>query len=118
MTGRPAVLAEHYCSVPLPVLFSDQQKADHVNVAGDLRRSNVVSAGSPVAYSRPFAGPYSTSNPDLEGVSPRFNIMGAKVGSYFRAVVQLCVITLDITESLYTAGTRVRSLDELYQDVV
>ena len=66
MTGRPGVLAEHYCSVPLPVLFYDQQKADHVNLAGDLRRSNVVSAGSPVAYSRPFAGPYSTSNPDLE----------------------------------------------------
>lgn len=118
MTGQPSVLAEHYYLVPLLVLLSNQQKADHVNLAGDLQRSSVVLAGSSIAYCYLFTSPYSTSNLDLEEVSPCFNIMGAKLGLYFRAVVQLCVITQNITESLYTAGARIRSLDKLHQDVV
>lgn len=111
MTGRPSMIVEQCCSVPLPAPFSEQQILENANLLDDLR-------GSAVARDRPFVDSHSSSDMDLGKASPHFGVAEANAGSYFRAVVQLCAITQSITASLYTAGTRVRSPDELHQDIV
>ena len=118
MTGRPSMIVEQCCSVPLPAPFSEQQILNNAHLMDDLRRSAVASTASPLARGRSFVDSHSSSDTDLGKAAPHFDVAEASADSYFRAVVQLSIVTQSITASLYTAGTKVRSPDELHQDIV
>jgi hypothetical protein len=118
MTGRPSMIVEQCCSVPLPAPFSEQQILENAHLVDDLRGSAVASTASPLARSRSFVDSHFSSDSDLGKAAPHLDLAEANAGSYFRAVVQLCTITQSITASLYTARTKVRSPDELHQDIV
>lgn len=117
MTGRPSVLAEEHCSVPLPVSFSEQSLED-VNLVNDLRRSSVASTASFVSHNHLFVGSRSLSDTDSGKTSPPHGVAEANEDSYFKAAVQLCIVTQRITESLYTVGTKIRSHNDLHQDII
>jgi len=56
------------------------------------------------------------ANPPLTTVGPGTADTGSV--SYFRAVVQLSMITQNILTSLYSAGTMIRSPDDIQRDIV
>ena len=112
------MIVEQCCSVPLPAPFSEQQILKNAHLLDDLRVSAVSSTASPLVRGRPSVGSHSSSDTDSENAAPHFDVAEANAGSYFRAVVQLSMVTQSIMASLYTAGTRVRSPDELHQDIV
>ncbi|KAF2447068.1 hypothetical protein P171DRAFT_409437 [Karstenula rhodostoma CBS 690.94] len=116
ITGRPSVIVDSNCSVPLPVPFSEQQMSENINIVDTLRRSNVI-AISPIARSRPFSDSRPTSGGHSDRSPPNFGLAEANSGSYFKAVVQLCVISQSILTSLYSAGTMIRSPNDLQQDI-
>ena len=118
ITGRPSVIVDSCCSVPLPVPFSEQQIADNVNIVNTSRRSSVGPALSPVAHSHPFPDTRPMSGGNNVRSPPSFGVAEANAGSYFKAVVQLCIITQSILTSLYSAGTMIRSPSDLQQDIV
>ena len=114
ITGRPSAVFELDCSVPLPSPFSEQQIVDS-NLVSTLRRSSLTPSASSTMYHH-FLGPRSLSNSGLND-DPRVGVLEANSGSYFRATVQLTTITQNILTSLYTAGTKIRSPDELQQGI-
>lgn len=114
-TGRPSAVFELDCSVPLPAPFSEQQIVDS-NSVNTLRRSSLTPTASPTTYQH-FMGPRSLSNSGLSDITPRSGVPEANPGSYFTATVQLSNITQSVLTSLYTAGTKTRSPDELQQAI-
>ncbi|KAL5372128.1 hypothetical protein DPSP01_013742 [Paraphaeosphaeria sporulosa] len=74
ITGRPSMVIDSCCSVPLPVPLSERQISEDINIVHS--------------------------------------------GSYFRAVVQLSIISQSILTSLYSAGSTIRSLADLQKDAV
>lgn len=111
MTGRPSIIVDLYCSVPLPAPFFEQQTLDEGHVLNAFRRSSTASVVSPGTTLHQFSGSRSMSS----------SISGAREsdsGGHFKAAVQLCVITQSILVTLYTAGTKIRSPDDLQQDIV
>lgn len=111
------MVVDSFCSVPLPVPFSEQQILENISIVDPLRRPSVT-AISPIAQSHPFP----ESRPGSSGLirlSPsNFGLPDANSGAYFTAVAQLCVISQSILTALYSAGTMVRSPSDLQRDIV
>ncbi|KAK7178420.1 hypothetical protein DPSP01_014092 [Paraphaeosphaeria sporulosa] len=118
ITGRPSVIVDSCCSVPLPVPFSEQQISENINIVDTLRRSGVASAVSQIAHSHSLSVPRPMSGGGTSRSPLSFGVADANSGSYFKAVVQLCIISQSILTSLYSAGTMIRSPGDLQQDIV
>ena len=118
ITGRPSAIAELDCSVPLPAPYSEQQILDDVNLVNNLRRSSLAPTASPTAHVHPLLGPRSLSQANPADASLRSIVPEANSGSYFKATVQLTTITQSILTSLYTAGTKIRSPDDLQHGIL
>jgi hypothetical protein len=117
VTGRPSVIVDSCCSVPLPVPFSEQQMSENINIVDTLRRSSVVSIASSVTLGRPLSETRPMSGGNSGRLPPNFGVAEANSGSYFKAVVQLCIISQSILASLYSAGTTTRPSGDLQQDI-
>jgi hypothetical protein len=117
VTGRPSVIVDSCCSVPLPVPFSEQQMSENINIVDTLRRSSVASVASSVTLGRPQTATCPMSGGNSGRPSPNFGVAEANSGSYFKAVVQLCIISQSILASLYSAGTTTRTPGDLQQDI-
>ncbi|EMD64151.1 hypothetical protein COCSADRAFT_171218 [Bipolaris sorokiniana ND90Pr] len=109
ITGRPSIVVDSYCSVPLPMTNPEDGRAEgttaaYVNI-GDTSISHLAPFPVPsnVAANRPVT-PQGFAKPST---SP---------GLYFRAGVQLSIITQNILTSLYSAGTMIRSPSDVQQD--
>lgn len=110
ITGRPSMMVDSYCSVSLPIPVPE-------NVSGDIEAAYRMWDGNTTI---------------LYGASPTFSVPpsngfamtgGAGTtepnsGSYFRAAVELSVITHKITLSLYSPDTSFRSANEAQRDTV
>ncbi|KAK7177536.1 hypothetical protein PSPO01_16415 [Paraphaeosphaeria sporulosa] len=118
ITGRPSVIVDSCCSVPLPVPFSEQQISENINIMDALRRSSVASAVSHTTRSHSLSEPRSTSAGNADRSPLSFGVADANSGCYFKAVVQLCIISQSILTSLYSAGATIRSPGDLQQDIV
>lgn len=118
MTGRPSGIGEQFCSVPLPQSLPGQRRIKDTDVVKDFRMSSVASAGSPAAHSDPFFGSRSISNTGSGLGYSSLDVTKANIGSYFRAVVSLYGIIQGIIVSLYSAEAKIRSSDELHQEIV
>lgn len=118
MIGRPSAIDELDCSVPLPAPYSEQQILEDINLVNNLRRSSLAPTASPTALIHPLLGPRSLSQANFADASARSVAPEANSGSYFKATVELTTIMQGILKSLYTAGKRIRSPDELQQGIL
>jgi hypothetical protein len=109
ITGRPSIIVDSCCSVPLPMSSPGGEPQEEVDARG-LRTVNSPMSNSPtVSISSKIA-----ANPRVMPEGSRTT--DAKPSSYFRAVVQLSIIAQNILTSLYSAGTMIRSPSEIQQD--
>ncbi|KAI1663940.1 Fungal specific transcription factor domain containing protein [Pyrenophora tritici-repentis] len=81
ITGRPSIVVDSCCSVPLPMSVPEEDASEALEPA------------------------YRPGTTDISSVS------------YFRAVVQLSIITQSVLTSLYSAGTMIRSSDDIQRDI-
>jgi hypothetical protein len=110
ITGRPSIIVDSCCSVPLPVAVSEEDPAGGMEAAHSMRATNASSSTSAI-----FSGSSNiVSNASQTSIRPRGT--HANSGLYFRAVVQLSIITQNILTSLYSAGTMIRSPTDIQQD--
>ncbi|KAF1829453.1 hypothetical protein BDW02DRAFT_509885 [Decorospora gaudefroyi] len=112
ITGRPSIVVDSCCSVPLPMAVPEEDISEEVEAAYRIHAANVsmshsISPTSSVSFN-------VGANPPLTPVG--LGTKGAKSASYFRAVVQLSIISQSILTSLYSAGTMIRSAVEIQQD--
>ncbi|KAK7177402.1 hypothetical protein PSPO01_16553 [Paraphaeosphaeria sporulosa] len=101
ITGRPSAVADSCCSVPLP--SPEHPTLENVNTVGTmLKYTSAAQAPSGGHLGNPpsFA---ATKNSSL---------------SYFKAVVQMCIIKQSILTSLYSAGAMTRSLGDLQHEII
>lgn len=118
MTGRPSMIMEQFCSVPMSAPYSEQCISEDARTMNSLWRSNTPFTGSFTSHSHMSVGSCPTKNVGLEEVSAHFGVADDNSGLYFKAAVQLYTSTQGIITSLYTAGTMMRSPDEIQQDIV
>lgn len=109
ITGRPSTIVDSHCSVPLPVPVPEGTVSDEVEAAYRMPKGN---AGMLYVASPTFS---VSSNTAFEFSNSTCGAATANSGSYFRAVVQLSVITQDVLTSLYSAGTSLRTSNEIQQ---
>lgn len=121
ITGRPSVVVDSCCSVPLPMPFPEDEITDDMESLNRLRRASTMSTSTSISTLAPtsptYTNHYSTGGMDVPRTPITFPISGANPGSFFRAVVQMGTITQSILSSLYTAGTMIRPSGELQQDI-
>lgn len=117
ITGRPSVIVDSCCSVPLPVPFSEQQIAENANLIDASRRSSLASNISLIASSHTFSSDNRLGG-DSGRSPPKIGVAEPNTASYFRAVVQMCIVTQSILTSLYSAATLIRSPGDIQQDIV
>ena len=111
ITGRPSIIVDSCCSVPLPVAVSEEDPAGEMEAAHSMRTTNASSSTSAI-----FSGSSNiASNASQISIRPR-GTQHVNSGLYFRAVVQLSIITQNILTSLYSAGTMIRSPTDIQQD--
>ncbi|KAI8934733.1 hypothetical protein NX059_008423 [Plenodomus lindquistii] len=110
MTGRPSVIVDSYCSVPLPIPVPEDKISDEIEATYRVRRGSATTlyAESPTLSTTSTGLDFSSSTIGVE----------ANSGSFFRAVVQLSVITQKILLSLYSAATSLRTSSEIQQDTM
>lgn len=105
ITGRPSIIVEACCSVPLPMPVVEEQISDQTEAAFRMRRSSFTSL-IPTPHTW-FSGPM-----DPPRTPVRLGTMEANPGSFFKVAIQLSIIVQNILNSLYTASTVVRSAAE------
>ncbi|KAF2740060.1 hypothetical protein EJ04DRAFT_531172 [Polyplosphaeria fusca] len=106
ITGRPSIIVDASCSVPLPLPFPEGLSFDH---AGETSLLNPTHSGV-------FPSSSSSNNPSSAGYVG--SVLAANDGSFLRVTVQLGLITQNIVTSLYSAGTLIRSLGDIQHDIV
>lgn len=105
ITGRPSIIVDSCCSVPLPMPVAEEQISDQMEAAYRM------SKGSSTSFvSNPHSWPNGPIDPPRTPVG--LGTAEANSGSYFKAAVQLSVITQSILTSLYTASTIIKSAAE------
>jgi hypothetical protein len=126
ITGRPSIIVDSVCSVPLPAPLSEDQLAEQMDEVNHLRNP----LGTSLAYSAPpltassslISPTFSSSFAKDMMIPPRtptgMGATAANCGSYFKGVAQLGIITQNILTSLYSAGTMIRALADIQQDMV
>jgi len=109
ITGRPSMIVDSYCSVPLPIPVPEEKISDEVEAAYRMRRGSTTML---YAASPPFSA--SPNNGfDMAGCA---GATEPNSGSFFRAGVELSVITQQILISLYSVGTSLRTANEVQRD--
>lgn len=104
VTGRPSIIVDSCCSVPLPIPITKEQISDEIEAAYRMRKGSSSFMSMPQCWSNGIVDPART--PVGLGTTE------ANSGSYFKAAVQLSIITQSILTSLYSASTMVRSAGE------
>ncbi|KAF2624217.1 C6 transcription factor-like protein [Macroventuria anomochaeta] len=104
VTGRPSIIVDSCCSVPLPIPVTEEQISDQMEAAYRMRKRSSSLISTPQSWSSGIVDPPRT--PMGLGTTE------ANSGSYFKAAVQLSIITQNILTSLYTASTITRSAAE------
>jgi hypothetical protein len=113
ITGRPSIVVDSCCSVPLPMVTPEDDIPEEVEATYRMQTANASTQHSATPT---FTVPHTPSvNPPLIPLGP--GRTDAHSGSYFRAVVQLCIICQDILTSLYSAGTMITSPSDTRQDM-
>lgn len=105
MTGRPSTIAESHCSVPLPTPITEEQ---FLGASHAARLSTKSSSFEHMVCDWPGGAPE---------LSVQHRTGMANPGSYFRATVELSIITSTILTSLYAASTMIRSAQEVQHDI-
>lgn len=118
ITGRPSVVVDSCCSVPLPMPLSEDQISGESSAVNRMRRPSSSSTTSSATTSPTFASPRSASWTDFPQTPMGFGAVEANSGAYFKATVQMGIITQSILSSLYTAGTMIRSASEIQRDII
>jgi len=112
MTGRPSSIIDSRCSVSLPVPVPEEGVADSIEHTHWVQQRS-DSLGTPLlAFS-------SSSSLSLDSGRPPIGLVRfeANSGSYFRAIVQLSIITQSILTTLYPAGTLTQTSEDIEEDV-
>ncbi|KAF2177730.1 hypothetical protein K469DRAFT_742461 [Zopfia rhizophila CBS 207.26] len=104
ITGRASIVVDSYCSFPLPNPLLEEEIPEDTDVA---------SASTAQTYAWPHPAGWS----DLPRTPTGFGTVEASSGSYFKAVVQIGIISQSIC-LLYSAGTMTRSPGEVQQDII
>ncbi|KAF2712112.1 hypothetical protein K504DRAFT_531255 [Pleomassaria siparia CBS 279.74] len=112
MTGRPSIIVDQHNSVPLPSAHPEDQVSEEL-VDDEVSRHAPMNSMS-LSFDSSFS--HDMLNPSL--VSHSMGAIGANRQSYFRGVVELGIISQNILSSLYSAGTMIRSLADIQQDMV
>ncbi|KAF2190426.1 hypothetical protein K469DRAFT_559877 [Zopfia rhizophila CBS 207.26] len=107
IAGRPSIIVDSYCSVPLPIPFPVDQLYDDRDSMDQYQKFHST---SPVVTS-----PTSTSSMDVSTAPAQ--VCQPNTGSYFKALVQISIITQNIPSALYSAGTMIKSWEEIQQSV-
>ncbi len=110
ITGRPSIIVDSCCSVPLPMEVPGDVSTGEVEATYPMRTGNTPLSNSPtLSISSNMAA-------DALPVAIGPRTIAANSGSYFRAVVQLSIISQNILTSLYSVGTMIRSSNDIQQD--
>jgi hypothetical protein len=112
ITGRPSIVVDSCCSVPLPMAVAEKDISEEGAAAYRMHTANASTLHSSSPTSS--ASPNVAANPPLTRVRP--GSTDANSGSYFRAVVQLSIISQNILTALYSAGTMIRSPSDIQQN--
>jgi hypothetical protein len=118
ITGRPSVVVDSFCSVPLPIPLPEEQITDEVHLTGKTRRSSSFVTKASVNTSPTLTGSGPSGGAESLRTTGGFGIIEANSGSFFTSIVQMNIITQDILSSLYTAGTMIRSYGDLHKDII
>lgn len=111
MTGRPSIIADSRCSVPLPMPIPEERISDGIDLSNWMNQRK-DSLSTPARSSSSSSGMAHGSD---RGVGlGRFE---ANSGSYFRATVQLSIITQTILSTLYAAGPVTQTPFDVHQDM-
>ncbi|KAH7090694.1 C6 transcription factor-like protein [Paraphoma chrysanthemicola] len=113
ITGRPSMIADSCCSVPLPLPVAEDNITEDTEATLRLRKRSTTTFSPTVptfanSSTVAFESPGNPIGPDT---------MEPNSGSYFKAAVQLSIITQSVLTSLYSAETMIRSHAELQQDM-
>ncbi|KAF1924635.1 uncharacterized protein M421DRAFT_71819, partial [Didymella exigua CBS 183.55] len=105
VTGRPSIIVDSFCSVPLPMPVNEEQITDQLEAAFRMRKSSSTSI---------ILTPHTWSS---GAIDPSHALVGlstteANSGSFLKAAVQLSSILQSVLTSLYTASTVVGSVAE------
>lgn len=112
VTGRPSIIVDSCCSVPLPMPVPEETISDDMEAMFRVRKGSTTTPFSTNTYS--IASGATIEHPRTPvGLSTA----DANSGSYFKAVVQLSILTQNILTSLYSAGTMIRPPGEVQQDM-
>ena len=113
ITGRPSTIVDSYCSVPMPIPLPEDSVSGNVEAAYRMRKGSttILSPPSPTYSSSSSVAMELLQTPATLGAAD------ANSGSYFKAVVQLSIISQTILTSLYSAGTMIRSPGEVQHDM-
>jgi hypothetical protein len=113
ITGRPSIVVDSCCSVPLPMVIPEDDIPEEVEATYRMQTANASTQHSATPT---FNGSHTPSvDPPLIPLGP--GRTDAHSGSYFRAVVQLSIICQNILTSLYSAGTMVTPQSDTKQDM-
>ena len=110
ITGRPSIIVDSCCSVPLPMTNPGEEPLGEAETTHGMRTVIASLSDSPTFS----ASSNIAANPPHMAIGSRATDVNS--GSYFRAVVQLSIISQNILTSLYSAGTMIRSPSEIQQD--
>ncbi|KAL6703588.1 hypothetical protein ACN47E_009533 [Coniothyrium glycines] len=111
VTGRPSIIVDSCCSVPLPLPVGNENISEEVDAAYRLRQRDSICNGAFLSST------FSKSSSSLDLSTPT-GIVEANGGSYFNASVRLSIIVQSILTTLYSAGTMIRSPVEIQQHIV
>ncbi|KAH6618851.1 C6 transcription factor-like protein [Boeremia exigua] len=103
VTGRPSTIVDSCCSVPLPMPVVEEQISDKLEAVYRKRIGSTSNFATPRRWS---TGPMDSPHTPIG-----LGTTEANSGSYFKAAIQLSIITQSVLTSLY-ASTIVRSTGE------
>ncbi|UPX15864.1 uncharacterized protein EKO05_0006300 [Ascochyta rabiei] len=109
VTGRPSMIVDSCCSVPLPIPVTEEQISDELEAVYRPRKGSLSLTSMSQGWSSGMVDP--------PGTPVGLGTMEANSGSYFRAEAQLSIITQTILKSLYSASAMTRSLREHQQEM-
>jgi hypothetical protein len=105
VTGRPSIIVDSCCSVPLPMPMTEEKILAQMEAAFQMRKSSLTSL-----ISTPHTGASGPIDPPRTHVG--LGTTDTNSGSFFTAAVQLSIITQSVLVSLYTTSTIIRSAAE------
>jgi hypothetical protein len=105
ITGRPSIIVDSCCSVPLPMSVTEEQISDQMEAAFRMRKNSSTSLIS-------ASNTWSNGSFDPPRTPVGLSTTDANSGSFFKVAVQLSIITQSVLTSLYTTSTILRSGSE------